>query len=130
MSLCILDIPVITVIGFVLALLYAKRWRWEHPDIYVTSAMVVTTLFWLNAVLCAFNVIEPWGAGWLSTEVNGWIALFAVLAYPLWFGWGAERARALFGRSPDQGGFLWPFTLVEKTRPFRPAWHTGARDDE
>jgi hypothetical protein len=65
----------------------------------------------------------------VTTEVNGWIALFVVLAYPLWFVWGAERARVLFGRSPDQGGMLWPFSLKEKTRPFRPAWHGGAEEE-
>ncbi len=129
MSLCILDIPMLMIIGFVISLLYTKMWRWDYPDIYVTLSSAVIAVFWLNAVLCAFDVIEPWGVGWVTTEVNGWIALFVVLAYPLWFGWGAERARVLFGRAPDQGGMLWPFSLEEKTKPFRPAWHADAEKE-
>ncbi|MFH1537636.1 MAG: hypothetical protein ABIH66_01665, partial [bacterium] len=76
------------------------------------------------------GVIEPWGVGLFCRAVSRWIALFYFLSYGLWFYWGAGSARSLFGRAPDQGGFLWLATMEDKTEPFSPSWKTKKGDKE
>ncbi len=125
MSVSIIDVPSLIALGAVTGYLDAKKWRRDHPDLYAGVSSAVLAAFWLKALLRAAGTGKPLG----GNRTNKWIALFMVLSYPLWFGWGAERARSLFGRTPEQGGMLWPFTLRDGTEPFKPAWHAGGDKD-
>jgi len=121
MSIWLWDVPLLIVIGMILARIHGKWLAIRHPDFFFHSAAVVIGLFWLNAILTAFGM-DPWLGAETTVEVPGWIALFYVLSYPMWFLFGAERVFATFGRRPTQGGFLWPFTIDETTKPFQPPW--------
>ncbi len=83
---------------------------------------MLTTIFWLNALLSALDVMRPWFGLLPAAEVSGWIALFSVLSYPLWYIWGGQVAMLLFGHDRTEGGVIWPFTIKETTDPFKPSW--------
>ncbi len=123
MNLWIPDVPILIVAGMVLAYVHAKFMVDKHPDFLFHAGTIVIGLFWINALLSAVGLIQPWGAECMLRPVSGYIALFYVLSYPLWFIWGCLRSLLAFGRTPRQGGLLWPFTLRETTKPFRPPWN-------
>jgi len=123
MKLFIWDVPILVIAGFLCALVQ-KRIADKHPDFSFHVGTVITLLMWLSALFSAFGV-DPWFGiikSGVAKDVNGWLAFFLVMSYPLWFIWGARRAFATFGRSPRQGGFIWVFTIEDKTKPFEPAW--------
>jgi hypothetical protein len=122
MKIWIWDVPILFLLGAIAARMYGKWLVEKHPDFYVHSAIIINALFWLNALVSAFGA-SPWlGSVKHTVVVPGWIALFYVLSYPLWFHLGGERTLALFGRNPSQGGFLWPFTVKDRTKPFKAPW--------
>jgi len=126
MKLFILDVPILIVLGFVAARVYARYLVDDHPNFYFHAGWMITMIFWINALLCLLGLIEPWGARAMVRPVSGYIAVMYVAAYPLWFVWGARRAFQLFGRNPRQGGFLWPLRDEDKTEPFKPPWNQKA----
>lgn len=123
MKLYLLDVPILIVIGFLSGYLYAKHLIKKNKDWYTFLISFFTILFWLNALLSNVKVIpSPWFIHSLVVNVHPLIGIFYVLSYPLWFAWGAERFYQLFGRSPEEEGALWPFTLKERAEPFKPSW--------
>lgn len=123
MKVGILDVPIIIVTGGICAYLYAKYLILRNKDWYVFLILFFTFLFWINIVLSNTGVISsPWFGLFLTVDVHPALGIFYVLSYPLWFSWGAERAFQLFGRGPEEEGILWPFTLKEKGKPFKPSW--------
>ena len=121
MMIWVWDVPILIVLGMVLAGMHARWFAVKRPDFFVHAATLVIALFWLNSLLSAFGA-HPWCCVENIRRVRYAIALFYVLSYPMWFMFGAERIFALFGRRPTQGGFLWPFTLKDRTKPFEPPW--------
>ena len=119
MQICLLDVPAMCVLGFIFGLFYAKRLKESNPDWWVFLVLIVTGVFWINALLSAVGTAAPWLGLLPSAEVNGWIALFTVLSYPLWFIQSGRTAMLLFGHDRTEGGVLWPFSLRETTDPFR-----------
>lgn len=119
MRICLLDVPAMCVLGFVIGLLYAKRLKARNPDWLVFLVLIVTGVFWINALLSAVGMAAPWLDLLPSAEVNVWIALFTVLSYPLWFIQTGRTAMLLFGHARTEGGVLWPFSLRETTDPFQ-----------
>jgi len=131
MSIFIFDVPIMIIVGFVTAYVYAKHLREKHPDLYVLVGLFFTLIFWINIILSNLNIIHPWFTNIMVVHVNTTVSIFYVLSYPLWFIWGGERAFGLFGRSKFEGGLIWPFTLKDKTASFKPAWFTNKiRDKE
>jgi len=122
MEVCILDVPILVILGMLVGYVYSKKLLKKYPDSYFHISAILVALFWINALLSYLEVIRPWIGGWVSTEVNIWIALIYVLSYPLWYLWGTERACQIWGRTPEQAGVLWPFRLKDKSEPFKPAW--------
>jgi hypothetical protein len=130
MSVWLWDVPVLFLLGAVLARVYAKWLVVKHPDFFAHAGTIVIAVFWLNALFAAFGA-RPWfGAVHAVRPISRWLGLFLTLSYPLWFNFGAERIFALFGRRPTQGGFLWPFTVKDRTKPFQPPWNAGAGPDD
>ena len=121
MKIWLWDVPFLIILGAIFARVHAKWLVTKHPDFFVHSATVLIAVFWLNALVCAMG-----GWPWFGVEhvyfIPKGIGIFYVLSYPLWFMFGAERAFALLGRRPTQGGFLWPFTVKDRTRPFQSPW--------
>ena len=124
MRLFIFDVPILVILGFVFALIQ-KRIADEHPDFIFHAGFFTVAFFWIAALFSAFGM-DPWFGiigGKLAKPINGWFAFFLVMSYPMWFIWGEHRAFELFGRTPRQGGFLWLFSIEDKTEPFKPAWN-------
>lgn len=121
MNLWIWDIPLLILLGIILARIHAKWLVVKRPDFFAHFSSIIIAVFWLNALFSAFGA-RPWFGVRHVYQVPGWVALLYVLSYPLWFMFGAERSFALFGRRPTQGGFLWPFTVKDRTKPFQPPW--------
>ena len=124
MKIFILDVPMIIVVGMVAGYLHGKHLRARHPDFHILLGLSVTFLFWLNALLSNLHVMAPWFARHMVVPVNTTVGIFYVLSYPLWFIWAGERTLGTFGRTKEQGGLFWPFTLMDKTEPFKPLWST------
>jgi hypothetical protein len=123
MKVGLLDVPFLIVIGGICASLYAKHLIKRNKDWYVFLILFFTVIFWLDIILSNSGVIpKPWFGILGSVNIHPLIGTFYVLSYPLWFSWGAERAFQIFGRSPEEEGVLWPFTLEEKGKPFKPSW--------
>jgi len=124
MKLFVWDVPVLIILGFVFALIH-RRITDKHPDFLFHVGFITITFMWLSALFSAFGA-DPWfgivNAG-TAENVNGWLALFLVLSYPLWFIWGTRRALTLFGHNPRQGGFLWIMSLKDRTKPFKRTWN-------
>lgn len=121
-KLYLLDIPVLIVAGSICGYLYSKVLIKRNKDWYAFLISGFSIIFWLNVLLSNTGVISPWFTSWMVKEVHPLFGIFYVLSYPLWFAWGAERSFQLFGHSPEEGGVLWPFTLKEKSEPFKPSW--------
>lgn len=121
MTIWIWDVPVLFALGMILARMHAKWFAVKHPDFFVHSGFIIIFVFWLNAIACAVG-FQPWFGVESTHKIPGWIALFYVLSYPLWFKFGAERMFALFGRKPTQGGFMWLLTIKDRTKPFESPW--------
>lgn len=120
----VFDAPVLFVLGFALALVHAKKIRRRNPDFFVLMWHLFILTFWLNALLSGLGLISPWGGPPIgyAPDVNTWIGVFYVLSYPFWFWYGGELAFGFFGRTPQQGGLIWLFTLRDRTEPFEPEW--------
>lgn len=117
MKVGLMDVPCLIVIGGICAYLYAKYLILRNKDWYVFLILIFTFLFWLKVILSNAGVLG-------GTKVHPAIGIFYVLSYPLWFSWGAERVFQIFGRSPEEEGALWPFTLKERAKPFKPSWRS------
>lgn len=124
MKICLLDLPVIILIGFFFSWIYAKRLVEKNPDWYIFGYSFFILIFWLNALLSYLGVIEPWFWGKFCVFADKWIAFLYLLAYPLWFSWGTQRAYGFFGSTPQEGGLFWIFGFKERTKPFKPAWRS------
>jgi len=123
MKVGLLDVPFLIVIGGICAYLYAKHLIKRNKDWYVFLILFFTVIFWLDIILSNSGVIpKPWFGILGSVNLHPLIGTFYVLSYPLWFSWGAERVFQIFGRSPEEEGVLWPFTLKERGEPFKPSW--------
>ncbi len=123
MKICVFDVPALIVIGGICAYLYAKHLIEKNKDWYVFLIIFFSFIFWLNALLSNVGVIsKPWFGILKVVYVHPSIGIFYVLSYPLWFSWGAERIFQIFGRTPEQEGVLWPFTIKERAKPFKPSW--------
>ena len=125
MPLCYLDVPMEIVLGFIVALVYAKRLKEKNPDWWFFLIVGITAIFWLNALLTALGVMHPWFGLLPSVHAPHRIALFTVLSYPLWYNWSGQMAMDIFGHDRTEAGMLWPFTLKEKTAPFKPSWKSS-----
>jgi hypothetical protein len=122
MMIWVWDIPVLFVLGIIVARLHAKWLVVKHPDFFVHTGTIIIAVFWLNALVSALGA-HPWlGHVHALRPISRWLALFLVLSYPMWFHFGAERTFALLGRRPTQGGFLWPFSVKDRTKPFQSPW--------
>jgi len=130
MKLCLLDVPAAVVIGFVVALIYAKRLKAGNPDWWFFLIVGITAVFWLNAFLTVIGVMEPWFGLLPAVDVNGWIAAFTVLSYPLWYNWSGQEAMYLFGHDRTQAGMLWPFSIKDNSDPFTPSWRSHTSDQK
>jgi len=118
MIIFIWDVPIIILLGFFFAFAHAKIFVDKHPDFHVHIGFVTIMVFWINAAFAFFGA-DPWGAECAIRIVPKAIAVPFTLSYPFWLIWGGTRAFHLFGRSPRQGGFLWIFSLKDRTKPFK-----------
>lgn len=110
--------------------MYAKIWYEKNKDIYVVLYVFFAIIFWLNAVLSNTGIIQPWLlCEKYCTEVNKIIGVFYVLSYPLWFGWGTQRAWDIWGRTPYQGGVMWFLGYKERAKPFKTFWEKTSIED-
>jgi uncharacterized membrane protein YqaE (UPF0057 family) len=128
MKLFILDVPLLALLGFLIARVHAKFLVDRHPDFYFFAGELVIAAFWIDVLVCAFGHANPWGCACMVRPVSRWISMFYVLSYPLWFLWGGKRAFDLFGRNPRQGGFLWPLRLEDRTKPFLAPWKQAGKE--
>lgn len=115
------DIPLLILFGAIIARIYARWLVVKHPDFFFHAMALTIVVFWLNALVSALGGWPWFGVRHVYIIPKG-IGLFTVLSYPLWLTFGAERTFALSGRRPTQGGFLWPFSVRDRTKPFRPPW--------
>ncbi len=122
MKVGLLDVPLLIVIGGICAYIYAKHLINRNRDWYVFLILFFTLLFWLNILISNLVASNPWFGIFGVAKVHPLIGTFYVLSYPLWFSWGAERIFQIFGRTPEEEGMLWPFTLRERGKPFKPSW--------
>lgn len=128
MKLCILDVPVVTILGFIIALIYAKRLRDKNPDWWFFLLLLITGTFWLNALLAGLGAIEPWFGLFPFVQVSKWIALPSILSYPLWYNFSGRVATCLFGHDRTQAGMVWPFSIKDKSELFKPSWKSSQSD--
>ncbi len=131
MLLSVLDIPLMIVLGLLSGYLY-KNYLWDkNPDWHIFLAIIFVGVFWLNSLLTLWEMVgmEPWCFSPYTVEVNGWIALFYVLSYPMWFSWGMERMFTWIGRKPFEGGISWAFKTGKDERSFEPPWEQEKRKD-
>jgi len=129
MYINLLDVPVLVVISFAVALRDSKVWKKINPDIWYLASLGIILVFWLDALLVALGVLDrPWGLPFGAVPVNPWAALVIVLSYPLWYNWSTENALRFFGRTPQQEGLVWPFTTGDRSEPFEPAWRSHDSD--
>lgn len=127
------DIPALVVLGYLSVLLHQKHLRRRNEDWLAFLSMGIVGLFWLVSFPLTFGlipnvfapVLEPLpllancGDGpafmWnsclplgITAGPGSWpLALFLLLSYPLWFGWGMERGFRAFGRRAGQEGVYW-----------------------
>lgn len=115
-----LDGPVILVVAAAVAFAYSHWLEPYNTDSYAALKWVVVGLLWAQAVLVATETVEPLVG--TATSVDPLVGIAYVLSYPLWFGWVARRVFVVFGRTPAQGGILWPLTLRDRTDSFERSW--------
>jgi hypothetical protein len=125
MKLCIFDIPAMIVLGFVISLIYAKKLRGKNQDWWFFLLLLVTGLFWSNVLLSGLGAIKPWFGLFHFVQVSKWIALPAVLSYPLWYNFSGQIATYLFGHDRTQAGMVWPFSIKDGSEPFKPSWKSS-----
>ena len=124
MKICVLDVPVLFFAGMLIGWLHAKVWHRERKELFIVLLAVVVGVFWLNGFLSALGAVEPWLLGLFCRPASRWIALFYFLSYGMWFYYGANTSWRLFGRAPDQGGFLGLLSSRDSTEPFAAPWKT------
>ncbi len=131
MLLSILDVPLLILLGLISGYLYKNYLREKNPDWHIFLGIIFVGVFWLNSLLTALEMVkvEPWYFSPYTVEVSGWIALFYVLSYPMWYTWGMERMFGWIGRSPEEGGFLWTLKTGKDHKSFKPPWNQGKRKD-
>jgi hypothetical protein len=130
MMICYVDTPMVIVLGFILALVYAKRLKEKNPDWWFFLLAGITAIFWLNALLTVLGVMQPWFGLLPSVQAPHRIVLFTVLSYPLWYIWSGQIAMSLFGHDRTQAGMVWPFTIKEKSDPFKPSWKSSGGEKQ
>lgn len=130
MKIFLFDVPLLILIGYISARIYAKKLYENHPDAYTILYLFFNILFWLNVILSYFGIIEPWflKSKYCVEIKNRVIGIFYVLSYPLWFSWGSQRAWDFWGRTPYQGGLGWFLGYKEREKPFKPAWKSFHRE--
>jgi hypothetical protein len=126
MKIFLFDVPILILIGYLSARIYAKKLYDTHKDAYTILYLCFNLLFWLNILFSYFGIIQPWILGNKYSVVinNKFVGIIYVLSYPLWFSWGAERAWDFWGRNPYQGGISWFLGYKERQKPFKPSWKT------
>ncbi len=129
MEISVLDVPLMIILGMISAFVYKNVLRERNPDWHIFLAEIFVGIFWFNSLLTYLGVINPWYLGPYTVGISKWIALFYVLSYPLWFGWGMERMFELVGRSPKEGGFLWTLRIGEDRETFDPPWEHGKKEN-
>lgn len=130
MKIFLFDVPILIFIGYIVGRMYAKRWYEKNRDIYVVLYVFFTGIFWLNILLSYLGIIFPWIiCQKYCVELNKFIGVFYVLSYPLWFGWGSQRAWDIWGRTPYQGGVMWLWGYKERAKPFKPSWEGTSIED-
>ena len=117
MKICIFDVPLMILFGFVFGGIYAKKLIRKHPDTYFFVYWITIILMWVNGF--GFHWFTE---GRFIVETPFWIGFFYVLSYGIWFTWGAVRFYQLFGQTPEQGGIFWLLGVKERSRPFKGAW--------
>jgi hypothetical protein len=123
MNVPVFDAPLLLLLGIVWGYIYAKKLVENHPDSHSFFRHILMLIFFLNIILSAIGVIQPWGMGGrFAVVVNPWIGVFYVLSYPMWFWFGNEVFFLLWGKNPQEGGLTWLLTIKDTTKPFKPAW--------
>lgn len=116
-----LDVPVVLAVAVVVAFAYSHWLEPHNPDWYAVQKWLTIGVLWVQALLVALAVVDPWLVG-QAADVHPIVGVVYVLSYPLWFGWAARRVFVLFGRCPEQGGVLWPLTIRDRTAQFERSW--------
>ncbi len=129
MEISIIDVPLMVILGIISAYVYKNFLRERNPDWHIFLAMIFVGIFWLNSLITYLGFIDPWYLAPCTVNINRWIALFYVLSYPMWLGWGMERMFELIGRSPKEGGFLWTLKMGKDSETFDPPWEHGKREN-
>jgi hypothetical protein len=130
MPLCYLDVPLEIAIGFIVALIYSKRLKEKNPDWWIFLIIGVTAIFWLNALLTATGIMQPWFGLLPAVQVPHRIGLFTVLSYPIWYNVSGQIAMDLFGHDRTEAGMVWPFTIRETSAPFKPSWKSSCDEKQ
>lgn len=115
------DVAILTLAALVVAAAYSQWLEPHNPDWYAALKWVVVLGLWGHAALITVGGVDPWLVG-SAVAVHPAVGVVYVLSYPLWFGWVSRRLFVLFGRTPRQGGFLWPMTIKDRTESFERSW--------
>lgn len=130
MKIFLFDVPILIFLGYLIGVIYAKKLYEKNRDAYFFLYIFFVCIFWLNIILSYFGIIEPWVfCKKYCVEINKFIGLFYVLSYPLWFGWGTQRAWDTWGRTPQQGGVMWFIGYKERAKPFKPLFKKASQED-
>lgn len=113
MRICVFDAPLMILLGFVFAGLYAKWLIKKNADIYVIGYWIWIIFAWINGFW-----FHWFSESRFIVELPFWIGFFYVFSYGIWFTWGATRFFELFGYTPEQGGIFWLFGVKDRTKPF------------
>ncbi|MWG36124.1 hypothetical protein [Halomarina oriensis] len=128
------DVPLLVVSGAVAAFVHRRSLRRERRNAFALLSVLVVALVWANAVVANASSVSYWAVGVPTTNVPTALGVVYLLAYPLWCKAAGEATFVVFGRSAEQGGLLWVFTLVDWTASIPPSWRAtnenGREDSE
>ncbi len=121
MLVSIFDAVIMLLLGFVSGILYRFYLCRRNPDWFVFLTVSIVGLFWLDALL-VFSGYTPWAFAPAIDLDSALVGVFYVLSYPLWFRFGGGVSFILFGRTPQEGGITWVFSMSDRTEGFSPDW--------
>lgn len=102
-------IVALILIGILMAFIDRNYLRPRDPDLYVLISEGMILGFWILSGLIYWGVIPI-----LALEQIPFpFLILTLLSYPLWYMWGVERGRQIFGRTKYQLGVRWLLKLVE-----------------
>ncbi len=131
MEISILDVPIMILLGILVAYAYKHGLRQRNKDYHILLGILFVAIFWINSLLVHWGYLaEPWGIGLATAEVAPWLAFFYILAYPMWYTWGQARMFTLIGRKPEEGGIVWFFGTGKDEESYEIPWDHEKKEEK